>query len=313
MLGASLKTALLVLLVLAGLGPARATLIASDNFDSYSAGTLTSSNNSGSGWASGWTAASGASLVETVAGAGPTGDGPMAGRALQFANNQNTAAVRLFSAGHNGNLWVDFLFQVHSGSVDTSDFMALWLDGTTAAGNSNRTNIPNIGLNANCGTGGACTADLFVRTGGSGGTTGVSTAISVGHTYRIVGLLEKTSNSTTYNRFSMWVDPTAADLRNFSTADAVSTGTTTLTNIGRVGFRTTGIDGGSSADRFYVDAIALTAQLPVTTNGPQAGQVSSIGTLGLALVGLAALVLKSRRTKKKAAPGAASLVGLETR
>lgn len=300
------RRVLAALLLPVAAAPAWATQIATDNFNSYSAGTVTTTANGGTGWSSGWTLGSGTSVVSTTAGAGPTGDAPMAGQALQFASNSNTAALRLLSTPTSANLWIEFLFQVHTGNIDTSDFLAMYLDTAAGSANSTRSNVPNIGLNANCGgSPSACTADLFVRVASS--SSSFTQAITVGQSYRLVGLLQKTDASSTYNRFSMWVDPTELELKNFATADAVATGSTGVGTVGRVGFRTSGMDGGASADRYYVDAISLMAQLPVTTSANAGGQVPlprSVALVGAALLALAftrrrADAGKSRQEKRR--------------
>jgi hypothetical protein len=236
---------------------AQAGLIASDNFNSYANGSLAGANG-GTGWASAWSGNS-ASVV-TVDGS----DGPMTGQAARFGTpNSDSAATRTLAQSVNANaVFVDFLLQFDSGAISNNDFLGLWFGTSTG---------PNIGLKANCGTGGNCTADLFARTTGSSGQ--FSTNIAIGQTLRLVGLLEKTGGSTNYNRYSLWVDPTAGELDSFSGADAVFTGNSSISSFSTIGFRSVNL---GAADGVYIDNLRVGA-VPEPT---------SLALVGAALLGL---------------------------
>ncbi len=234
-----------------------ATVVASDNFDSYGNGSLAGAN-AGSGWGSAWTGAAGTSVV-TVDGS----DSPMSGQALRFGtpNNNNAATRQLAQSIGSDAVFVDFLLQFDSGTLSNNDFLGLWF------GNSDG---PNIGLKANCG-GGSCTADLFARTQGTNGV--FSTSIAIGQTLRLVGLLEKTGTATNYNRYSLWVDPTAGELASFTGADAVFNGNSNIASFNTIGFRSATLTAG---DGVYIDALRV-GTIPEPT---------SLALVGAALLGL---------------------------
>jgi hypothetical protein len=235
------------------------SIVASDNFDTYSAGASLSGNG-GSGWAGSWVDTS-SSAVATTTGL----DGSMFGSAALFSTGNDNAAKRQLSTTLSTNVFVEFLFQFDTGDINNNDFLGLWFGDYTG---------PNIGLKANCGTGGSCTADLFVRTTGTGGS--YSTNITIGQTVRLVGLLEKTNNSAFYNRYSLWVDPTASELSLLTGADAVFNGQSNVSSFSTIGFRTANLSG---ADGVLVDNLRIGVV-------PEPGMLS---LMGLALLGLAAV------------------------
>jgi hypothetical protein len=243
-----------------------AVVVASDNFDTYDSGALAGANG-GTGWASGWTGSTGASVVE-VDGT----DSPMSSQAARFGTpNAEVAASRQMSQTiSQDRVFVDFLLQFDSGTISNNDFLGLWF------GNQNG---PNIGLKANCGTGGNCTADLFARTTGTNGQ--FSTDIAIGQTLRLVGLLEKTGNATNYNRYSLWVDPTSTELASFTGADAVFNGLSDISSFNTIGFRSVNL---GTADGVLIDNLRIGVV-------PEPG---SLALVGAALLGLGAAARRKR-------------------
>ncbi len=146
-------------------------------------------------------------------------------------------------------------------------------------------NGPNIGLKANCGTGGACTADLFAPTDGTVGA--FSTAIAIGQSLRLVGLLEKTGNATNHNRYSLWVDPTASELASFAGADVVFNGNSNISSFSTIGFRSANLDQAGTtiaADGVHIDNLRIGVV-------PEPG---SLALVGAALLGLGAAARRKR-------------------
>ena len=217
-------------------------IVADDTFDSYVAGALAGASG-GSGFAGAWTGSAGATLV-AVDGS----DSPMTGSALQFTTpNADNAASRALGETLSGNLLVSFQFQFNGGAIGNNDFLGLWFGNSTG---------PNIGLKSNCGTGGACTADLFARTTGVAGA--FSRNISIGETVELLGYLEKTGGSSVYNRFSLWVDQgDVTAYGSLGAADAVFTGASSVSSFATIGFRTANLDGGTSADSLLVDNLRI--------------------------------------------------------
>jgi hypothetical protein len=260
---------------LVGAAPAVwAVQIAADNFDTYTVGAA--AGNAGPGWGGAWvtTGASSEVAATTVA------DAPMSGNALLVTTNNANGTTRTLATAQTGGFWVDFLIQFESGTINNNDGAWLWLDGSTSVANASRDNVPNIGINANCGFGSCTTFDLFVRMGSD--VRHVQN-INVGETYRVVGFLEKTGVSTTYNRFQMWVNPTNTELATVSGSDLdASLGSSPLTDVGRIGFRGFGLD---TSDTVLVDALSV-----------HSGRVVPLpGSLALAALGLLAMAGLSRR------------------
>jgi len=236
-------------------------IVASDNFDSYSAGGAISGNNGGSGFAGAWSGVNQTTVVATVPGA----DEPMSGNALQFTSpTDNNAAVRTLSSAISSNVFVAFDFQFNGGVINNNDFLGLWFGNTTG---------PNIGLKANCGNSSGCTADLFARTSGTNGS--FSRNITIGETVSLLGYLEKVGGSSVYNRYSLWVDSDLSDVGALGAADAVYNGASSISSFSTMGFRTATL---TSNDSLLVDNL----QIAVV---PEPG---SLALAGLALLGLAA-------------------------
>ena len=271
-------------LALAVGGLASAAPIAFDNFDAYAAGSAIAGKNSGTGWAGAWTGSAGATVTATEA-----GDAPMSGNALSFIGNDNNAASRALGAAVSSNVWVDFMFQFDGGQMNNNDFLGLWF-GQPSGSN---TNVPNIGLKTNCGGSGGsnCTADLFVRLSGTGGT--YTTDVSIRQTYRMVGHLQKANNASTYNRFDLWVNPSESDLADLGSYDVRATGSTALSSFSTIGWRTAELDN-SPQDRLLIDRLGLYTSAPLQARN----DVPEPGSLALAALALGLAGATARRSKR---------------
>lgn len=287
--------ALVAVSALAWVGTVSAAPIAFDDFNSYTAGALNGQGAAGGGWAGAWSAANTTSATVVTAQAA---DAPMNGQAVRFTQpNTTNAASRTLSSTVNGNVWVDFLFQFDQGTIDNNDFLALWFGNTPGS-----TNVPNIGLKSNCGSGCGSSFDLFVRLGG---TSGIYTAnLTVGQTYHMVGYLQKTGNSAVYNRFDLWVDPTDTMLDSLSGANASAvagvgaSGSTSLGSFSRIGFRTAELDNSASGnvDYLLVDNLRLGTLAPTAANLGVNGvpEPGSLALAGLALLAAGAVARRRR-------------------
>jgi hypothetical protein len=256
----------------ASFSSALATPIASDDFQSYGTGDLNTLNGGSGSWTSAWVASNtNATVVD------PAID--LAGnRALRLVGNNDTAAYRSLTAFTGNDLYISFLVQVPSGtSVDTNDFLSLWLENGVPSSSS--TNRPNIGLKGNRGDGSG-TDDVFVRTTGSSGSFVVGSNLSVDTTYHIVGHLYRSNPLGNYTNFDAWLDPSIGDL---AVPEASFVGNAGINQINRIGFRTANLE---ATDKILIDKLMLgTAWNDVVT----VSEPGMLALFGLGLFGLAAM------------------------
>lgn len=257
-----LLLALAAIPVLASAAPI--VTVASDNFDSYATGALNGANG-GTGFTGAWSGALGATIVDAA-----TSDAPMDGKALQFTRPDNPgAATRTLNRSLSDDVLVSFQFQFNSGAIGNNDFLALWFGDASG---------PNIGLKANCGDG-SCTADLFART--VLGDAAYKQNIRIGQTYSLLGYLQKTGNSSVYNKFSLWVDQDmVSSTLDLNTAAAVfDVGASNVSSFSTIGFRTASLDGLPQTDSLLIDNLRI-AVVPAP---------GTLALAGLALLGLFAV------------------------
>ncbi len=211
-----------------------------------------SSASSGLGWANNWSTG-GATIIQN-------------GQLLLSGNN-NSAATRTLDSAVSAAVRVEFDLSF-SGVLSNNDFAALWFGDSSG---------PNIGLKANCG--GNCSNDLFVRGSGTSGTFAPNLNISNGTVYHLMGLLEKTGNSASYNSFKLWVDPSETERVQLTGADATSTLNSGLKSFDKIGFRTATL---ASGDRVSIDNLNISV-------------VPEPASLALTGLGLALLAFTKRR------------------
>lgn len=233
-----------------------AIVVATDDFQSYTTGNL-NAQNGGSGWAGAWTATSSAeSVVDPVIDL-------QGNRALQFGSTETNAAVRRLSVSQTGDVLVDFQIQI-SGALERNDFVSLWFGSSTG---------PNIGLKGNEDSPSG-TNDIFARTNGTGGAFAPNSNLAANVTYHIFGHLYKSVDGGSYNRFALWLDPTAAEMANLTGADALYSGTSNIASFDTIGFRAANLNNGVTV---RVDSLRI-QNIPEPT---------SIALLGLAMFGAA--------------------------
>lgn len=231
-------------------------LVAADNFDAYASGNL-HLQNAGSGWGSAWAASTSAESVVNLSG----------DNWLTFAGTADVAnaATRKLASAMTDKVIVDFNFQ-YSGTLNNNDFLALWFGSSTG---------PNVGLKANCGTGG-CTSDLFARTTGVAGSFAPASDLVANTTYHVLAYLFKSATNASFDRIALWIDPTAEETASLTGWDALYAGNSGLTAFDTIGFRMVNLDAGDSVK---IDDLRIQ-----TVPEP-----ASLALLGSALFGIAAL------------------------
>jgi hypothetical protein len=249
--------------LIAGASSANASiLLASDGFTITNASqnnpNSVTNDKGGLGWNGGWkstlSAASAPQIVSTTTMEGDT--------ALEFSKNADQAAFRQLDASLSGDVLVDFLIQVN-GTPDANTFVGLWFGSWTG---------PSVGLKTDCGTG-SCTNDLFARTTGQSGPFIQGSDLVSGQTYHLFAHLYKSKEDGYYDRFDAWMNPSADDMMYLSNPDIQATGSSAITSIDKIGFRTVNIDTGVTV---RVDALKVAAV-------PEPGTLCLMGlaTLGM--------------------------------
>jgi hypothetical protein len=191
-----------------------------------------------------------------------------------YSTNSDTIATYTLAKAQTGNVLVDFNFS-YAGTLGNNDFLGFWFGPA-----KNASTDPGFGLKANGGDG-STTSDLFARTGGTAGSFAKNSDVKAGTTYNLMAYLSKTNGSATYDLIQLWVNPTAAEMKSLTGADAFYSGAS-IASFDTVGFRTANIDGNVSVT---VSDLTVSAVPEPTT---------------LSLMGLAAAGLGFLRRRKNA-------------
>jgi hypothetical protein len=237
--------------------PPVVSVIASDNFDSYS-GALAGKGASGNGWAGGWVAGAAGTLTATVTASTifvvPAGGAMIGGvKDVDIAGTgAGVPATRQLTTAQTGTFYMGLLMKV-SGNPNTGDTYAVALTNSS----SDTTNGINVGLRGQP-TGGATyffiDKGTSVPTAGAGNTELVSATGVVTDTRYLVLKIEKTGAGN-YNKVTGWVNPATNAETAFPNGQMQLILDLGISSISSVNLRASGVD---ADDITTIDSLALT-------------------------------------------------------
>ena len=268
-------------------GSARATLVASDSFESYtpgaalnagSAGTNTTGPNGEFGWTGDWAAVTGVNIRSaTVAASGGSRVAE-----VDDATNAVNAATRAFTP-QTGTVYFSVLYNVNAG-LEASDFVHFYLSNAAgAAANNNSGGIGDIDT-------GAAVFGARVGTTNGGATIDSPVTETQGTTYLLVGKLSKVS-STNYNRIDLFVNPAGAT--EPGTSDIGQTSDSGVATVSVFGLRTFNLDAG---DKYQFDQVRIGTAFSDVAPEPATLGLLAAGGFGLLAAGGFGLLARRRRT-----------------
>lgn len=271
---------------------AHATLIASDNFESYSSGSMAAGLNGGTGFNAAYTSDnSGATSIATQSLSYTNGSLTVSGgnQDLQVipattsngfesnsgGNIDNSTLDRTFAAQSGTTVYFSFLLRASTGATSNNEFFQVGLS------NSNTEPLLSVGASGTS----ASAFDFFVRDpGGSSSQATSSTVMSAATTYFIVGEASITgANGSNYNEIQLYVDPGSTQPATATVSKVANSGVSSLTsfNIRTARFATN--------DVFSVDDVSIGTTYADVAVSPEPG------TLAMAGAALFGLVARRRR------------------
>ncbi|HUT35973.1 MAG TPA: PEP-CTERM sorting domain-containing protein [Planctomycetota bacterium] len=275
--------------VATAIAPPPPTYYAYDGF-SYPTGNL-SGQNGGTGWATAWTAGSGAQVVapttplQYAIPGGSLIDGGAS--ALQISGNASPVASRALGATWSqDDVYASMLLRWDGGTpagTDQNDFLVLRFGGSGG---------PQFGVKMNTGT----TPDGFmVRMGETGANEGYAGLVPVpGDTYFLVAHLGKGADPTDpndYDFLDLWISPGYGD--SGSPLAHVIDAMGSFTSFSLFDIRTANFETSGSIDRILVDELRLA---PTWDEAMNYVYIPEPATMFLLAGGLLALARRRRKT-----------------
>jgi hypothetical protein len=258
-------------------GISTAALIASDDFEDYTAGVNLNTGAEGSGWSSNWSANLDDTTVQSVSlSNGTVSGGSQAGRFQATENRSDISdALSRDFASQSGDVYMSFLLQSTSG-LGGDDFYNFQITNG-AVGNTSAAlgvGIRNFGGNP-----------FFARVGSSSNaTTNASTNATQGTTFFLVAKFSK-DGSANYNRTDLYINP---GLTEPVTSDA--TATSNVTGLSSVSLFTVRSFQPELGDTVLFDELRIGTTFadvlptPAAIPEPSTPLLILLGTSGLALL-----------------------------
>lgn len=229
-------------------GDLRAAIIASDGFETYTAGNALNANNGGTGFTGAYAVQSANVTVAALplsysAGTVAVTGGSNAVR-VSGATNNDQLISRPFAA-QTGTVYVSFLYQASS---TLEAFLQFGFSDVASGEPKGSVGLQGIGGNS------ANLETFFVRVPNGSTTQSVSTTpIVAGQTYFVVGKFSKVSGSTVYNQVELFLNPTS-DIEGSPTLIATSTAGTGTGTYSNFILRTARLDDGNT---YNFDALTI--------------------------------------------------------
>jgi hypothetical protein len=242
-----------------------ASLLFSDNFDSYSTGDLTSSDVN-PGTSTGW---SGGNSGIVVINGGLTYSGlysSASGNMLAITNGSAGSAYTTYANQTSGTIFYSFLFQPNVVDSANNYFTALNPTTTSPSGGSDAIDAYYYS-----------SGKIELRAAAQSATAGTGTALTIGTTYLIVEELNLTADTA-----SLWIDPSSSSFGGSAPTATATLSGTTATAIDNIGFKAQ-----SGTGNYDIDDILIgTTWADVTTVASPEPSVLALAGAGLGLLGL---------------------------
>jgi hypothetical protein len=258
----------------------RASMIASDNFESYSSGTMAAGLNGGTGFNAAYTSDnSGASSIATQSLSYTNGALTVSGgnQDLQVipattangfdsnagGNIDNSTLDRTFPTQSGTTVYFSFLLRANTGATSNNEFFQVGLS------NGNAEPVLSVGASGSS----ASAFDFFIRDpSGSGGQATSTTVMSPATTYFIVGKASITgANGSNYNRIDLYVDPGSTEPVTATVSRVANSGIASLSSFN---IRTTRF---ASNDVYSVDNVLIGTTYADVVNTPEPGTLAMAG------------------------------------